>query len=109
MPKVKPPITRPRREPRLEWSAQALHDLEAIEQFIAEDDPRAANRWVMKLIATAERAAKLPTAGRIVPEKRREDIREVRLKTYRIVHLAQPQGITVLTVFEGHKLLAEDG
>jgi plasmid stabilization system protein ParE len=85
-----------------------LRDLEAIEQFIAQDDPVAANRWVLKLIATAERAAKLPTAGRIVPEKQRNDIREVRLRTYRIVYAVHERGINVLTVFEGHKLLADE-
>jgi plasmid stabilization system protein ParE len=94
--------------PNIAWSARSLRDLEAIEQFIAHDDPVAATRWVMKLITTAERAAKLPTAGRVVPEKRRDDIREVRLKTYRLVYAVHERGITVLTVFEGHKLFADE-
>lgn len=62
---------------------------------------------MLKLIATAERAAKLPTADRIVPEKRRPEIREVRLKTYRIVYAVHARGGTVLTVFEGHKLFSD--
>lgn len=96
------------KSPSIDWSARSLRDLEAIEEFIAHDDPVAANRWVMKLIATAERAAKVPTAGRIVPEKRRDDIREVRLKRYRIVYAVHERGIRVLTVFEGHKLFTDE-
>ena len=97
-----------RRAGSIEWSLRSLSDLEAIEQLIAQDDPVAANRWVMKLSAAAERAAKLPKAGRVVPEKRRDDIREVRLKTYRVVYAVRANGIVVLTIFEGHKLLAEE-
>lgn len=92
----------------IEWSTRALRDLEAIDAFITQDDPVAANRWVMKLIDRAERAAKLPSAGRVVPEIGHGSIREVRLKTYRIVYAVHAQGIKVLTVFEGHKLLADD-
>lgn len=46
----------------------------------------------------------VPLAGRIVPEKRRPDIREVFLRTYLIVYRVREDSILVLTVFEGHRL-----
>ncbi len=64
----------------------------------------AAERWVGRLIAKAEVAVRLPMAGRALPEKGRPDIREVFLRTYRIVYRAREGSILVLTLFEGHRL-----
>jgi hypothetical protein len=44
---------------------------------------------------------------RIVPEIGRSDVREVFLRTYRIVYRVLDEGIVVLTVVEGHRLLGE--
>jgi plasmid stabilization system protein ParE len=59
---------------------------------------------VTKLVAAAERAAAVPLAGRRVPELAREDVREVLLRSYRIVYRLAEHRIEVLTVFEGHRL-----
>ncbi|HEX7479622.1 MAG TPA: type II toxin-antitoxin system RelE/ParE family toxin [Polyangiales bacterium] len=85
------------------WTDFALRDLERIDDYIAQDRPSAAARWVQKLIATADTAAAAPLAGRVVPETRRDDIREVLLRHYRIVYLVGESRIEILTVFEGHK------
>ncbi len=45
---------------------------------------------------------------RVVPEFGREDIREVFLRSYRLVYLIGDDAIEVLTVFEGHRLLETD-
>jgi plasmid stabilization system protein ParE len=88
---------------RLRWSRRATRDLIAIGDFIATDKPLAARRWVERLRARAVRATASPLGGRIVPELQREDVREVFLKSYRIVYQVLPREIVVLTVFEGHR------
>lgn len=103
-------MTKPRRSQRkvalsVEWTERALADLRAINEYIASDNPVAAERWVGKLIAKVEAAARLPLAGRVVPEKARSDVREVFLRTYRIVYRFREGSILVLTVFEGHRQL----
>lgn len=90
------------------WSARARRDLLAIHAFIARDKPSAALQWVAKLRAQAKAAAIAPAAGRMVPEIGRAEIREVFLKTYRIVYRKVDGGIEVLTVFEGSRLLPDD-
>jgi plasmid stabilization system protein ParE len=101
---------RPKRPPRappslpIFWTDRALTDLEAIGDYIARDNPAAAERWVMKLVATAEQAASAPRAGRRVPELAREDVREVLLRRYRIVYRLGEHRLEILTVFEGHRL-----
>lgn len=108
-------MTRSKREKKkkvsgaIEWTERALTDLRAIDDYIAVDNPLAAERWIGRLIAKAEGAARLPLAGRIVPEKAQADVREVFVRTYRIVYRVREGGIRVLTVFEGHRLFSRSG
>ena len=96
------------RKARVLWTQRSIEDLRAIGRYIAEDDPRAARQWVERLRQRATEAAATPKAGRRVPEVEREDIREVLLRSYRIVYRVVRDGIEVLTVFEGHRLLPGD-
>jgi toxin ParE1/3/4 len=90
---------------KLLWTHRARQDLIEIGQYIAEDDPDAARRWVAHLRSRAGQAARAPQGGRVVPELGRSDIREVIERTYRIVYRIGEEAIEVLTVFEGHRLL----
>lgn len=89
------------------WTARARDELRAIGDYIARDDPRAAERWVLRLVQAIEAVALLPSSGREVPELGRPEIREVIERNYRIVYRLRDQTVEVLTVFEGHKLLGE--
>jgi addiction module RelE/StbE family toxin len=100
-------VSRRRRGHGVEWTDRALRDLEEIRAYIGRDDPVAADRWTSRLVDRVERAARVPLAGRVVPEFQRDDLREVSLRTYRIVYGVQTEAILVLTIFEGHRLLPE--
>jgi toxin ParE1/3/4 len=89
------------------WSYRARNDLLDIGRYIARDDRQAARRWVEKLRLTAHNAAQSPLSGRRVPEIDKNDVREVILRSYRIVYRVVSDGIEVLTVFEGHRLLSD--
>lgn len=89
----------------LRWTRNAEADLEAIGDYIAEDNPRAAERWVGKLLDKARAAAEAPLAGRMVPEIGMDSVREVFLRTYRIVYRIRGDEVQILTVFEGHRRL----
>jgi toxin ParE1/3/4 len=91
----------------IKWTERAVADLIAIGEYIAADKPDAARRWVERLRHQAEVVAETPMGGRRVPEIGRNDIRETCLRSYRIVYRVDTDGITVLTVFEGHRLLRE--
>ena len=87
------------------WTEKAAADLLAIGDYLGADRPGAARAWVERLRACGARAGENPRSGRIVPEIGREDVREVFLRSYRIVYRVTLKGIVVLTVFEGHRLL----
>ena len=90
------------------WSDRAVADLESIGDYIARDNPGAAERWVNRIIETAEKAAQAPLVGRRVPEMGRDDVRETYLRKYRIVYRIAAARLEVLTVFEGHRAFPAD-
>jgi toxin ParE1/3/4 len=93
---------------KLVWSVRAKRDLIEIASYIAEDNPEAAISWTDRLRERARQAAAMPRAGRLVPEARSENVREVFLQSYRVVYRIEPKQIVVLTVFEGHRSLEGD-
>lgn len=91
----------------LRWTERAARDLMESGAYIAESDPTAARAWVERLRQRALKASKMPRTGRAVPEVARDDVREVFERSYRVVYRVVDDGIVVLTVFEGHRLLGE--
>ena len=90
------------------WTSQAIERLEEIEDFIAQDSPARAVKFVDKLIARGKSAGTQPNRGRVVPEFGAQDIRELIEGNYRIVYRVRPKLVEVLTVFEAHRLLPGD-
>lgn len=88
-------------------SLQAKADLRRIGHRIARDNLAAAVTWVQKLEERAHLAARSPGQGRKVPEIDRDDIREAIFGNYRIVYFVEAKVATILTIFEGHRLLPE--
>lgn len=93
---------------KLRWTRRARRDLKEIGRFIAQDDPAAARRWVERLRDKATNATTAPRMGRVVPEFQRDDVRELFLRSYRIVYRIREDAIDVLTIFEGHQRLDRD-
>ncbi len=92
---------------KLRWTRRAHEDLRGIGRYISKDDRVAARRWLERLRQRAREAAELPSSGRVVPEHRRTDLREVLAGNYRIVYLVGVDTIRVLTVFEAHRTFPE--
>jgi len=92
---------------RLVWSPLALAQAKAIADYIAEDNPLAAEKWLTGIFTAVERLMDDPESGRQVPEIRRPEIREVRHGEYRIIYRAQVATVAILTVRHGRRLLSE--
>lgn len=90
---------------RVVWTEQALERLQEIEDFISQDSPERADRFITRLIERGDAVASFPSTGRQVPELGLGSIREVLEGNYRLVYRITPVRIEVLTVFEGHRQL----
>ena len=89
------------------WSKRAITELFEIGDYIARDKPVAAREWAKRIRKRAHDAADAPLLGRFVPGLDRPDVREVFLRSYRIVYRITSYGIFVLTVFEGHMCMRD--
>jgi len=87
------------------WTPQAADDLDAIAEFIAQDSLHYASLFVMDVVQAAERLARLPRVGRVVPEINDPAIREIILGNYRIIYRLRTDVAEILTVYHGARLL----
>jgi len=62
---------------KLIWSPAARDDLHDIVVFIARDNPNRAMSFGYELISQTDRLQEFPELGRIVPEYRNDEIREI--------------------------------
>ena len=59
------------------WTPQAADDLQAIYDFIARDSPHYAQLTVEGILAAIDLLQRFPLMGRHVPERPRDDLREL--------------------------------
>lgn len=71
---------------KLIWSPAARDDLHDIVTFIARDNPNRAMSFGYELISETDRLKDFPESGRVVPEYRNDNIREIVIRPYRIVY-----------------------
>ena len=90
---------------RIHWSPLALSKVDEIVDHIARDRPMAAERWAVGVFDLVERLARSPKRGRVVPEARREEVRELRHGQYRIIYRLDEGAVSILTVRQGRRLL----
>jgi toxin ParE1/3/4 len=88
----------------VQWTPQALEDLEAIREYVARDSAHYAALLVERLFASVDHLGAFPQAGRIVPEFQRDELREVIVGAYRVVYRTRSGTVEVLTVFHGARL-----
>jgi plasmid stabilization system protein ParE len=67
-------------------SHEALSDLERIVAYIAPHNPAAAERMGNQLLDAAYSLGKFPERGRVVPEFRRPELREIIFRSYRLIY-----------------------
>lgn len=94
---------------KLIWTDQAIHDLNEIGNYIAENSENYAKLVVKKLFERADLLKTFPRAGRMVPEKNIEDIRELIEGNYRIIYeIVSVDQINILTVYHSARDLSKD-
>ncbi len=90
------------------WSEGAAARLDEIYQYIAKASPQVAQELVNRLTARTQQIAELPYSGKQVPKYRREDVREMHERPFRILYKVSPDRIDVLTVLHYRQLTPDD-
>jgi len=90
------------------WSPLAVDRVSEIAEYIAMDNPTAAENWVNTVFKKVKELQGFPESGRIVPETENKNIRELIYGNYRIVYRVEKNTISVLTVRHGKQVLPID-
>ena len=87
------------------FTRPAIADLEKLVAFISRDNPQAAERFGYAIIERAEKLNEFPFHGRVAPEFKIENIREIIHRPYRIVYQVREDQklIEVLRVARGQR------
>lgn len=94
---------------RIEWSEPAMQDMAALRDYIANDSPARAERFIQRLFEHVDKLEAFPELGRKVPETDTSNIRELVFQGYRIIYRASPHRVDILTVLHGSRDLANPG
>ena len=85
---------------KLIWTDQAIDDLGDIGDYIAESSEKYAKLTVKRLYEKVDILKQFPQAGRVVPEKNEENLRELIEGNYRIIYeIISENSIYILTIY----------
>lgn len=90
---------------QLEWSDEALEDIESIATYIEKDSPIYAKSVVFKIFEKAEIIRDFTELGRIVPELNDSTIREIFVYSYRLIYKINSNRVLFVAVIHGKRLL----
>ena len=93
---------------RITWSPLAIERISEITEYIAQDNPVAAEKWALNIFDIVGRLIEFPESGRIVPELNKNMFREIISGNYRIIYKIEGEEVYILTVRHGRQLLPED-
>ncbi|MCP4722034.1 MAG: type II toxin-antitoxin system RelE/ParE family toxin [Desulfobacteraceae bacterium] len=90
------------------WSPLAVDRASEIAEYIAQDKPSAAKRWIDKVFTKVDQLKSSPQVGRIVPEISDDQFREFIYGNYRIIYRIEVKQISILTIRHGKQILPID-
>ena len=86
---------------KVEWTDPAWDDLAAIAEYIARDSEYYAAAFVQEMKEAAGSLAEFAERGQVVPEFGDPSIRELLVKSYRLVYRVSERRVVILTLIHG--------
>lgn len=87
------------------WSPLAVDRSSEIADYIAQDKPSAAEKWINTVFSKVEQLQSSPEIGRILPELNNAQFREIIYGNYRIIYRIEKKQISILTIRHGKQIL----
>ncbi len=86
---------------RVVWAETAWKDLEQIAEYISVDSAHYAAAFTREMRDAARSLAKLSERGRIVPEFESPAIREILVRSYRLIYSIEKPRVCILGIIHG--------
>ena len=80
-----------------------MDELDAISTFISRDSPAAGANLTDSIFESVSRLALFPNLGRVVPEVRELELRELIVGRYRVLYRVVDDGAEILSVQHGSR------
>jgi toxin ParE1/3/4 len=93
---------------KIVWSPLAVESASKLVDYIAQDKPLAAEKWIHTVFSMIEQLRSDPELGRIDPEINESQFRELIYGNYRIIYHISKKEISVLTIRHGKQILPID-
>lgn len=90
---------------KIVWSPLSVERASEITDYIAQDKPSAAEKWINNVFSKVEQLKSSPEIGRIVPEINNTKFREIIYGNYRIIYRIEKKQISILTIRHGKQIL----
>ena len=87
------------------WTEPALHELDALAEYVALDNPEAASHLVEEVFDKVERLENFPQSGRVPPELPNSVYREVVVPPCRIFYREDDKRVLILYVMREERQL----
>ena len=91
---------------KLLWTAPAAEDLQDVVDFLIEDSPAAAEKFIDRVEEAVGKLSRHGESGRIVPELAKHNIaryREVVVSPWRVFYRIDEKRIYILAVIDGRR------
>jgi toxin ParE1/3/4 len=86
---------------RVIWTETAWIDLENIADYIARDSPYYAASFVREIRDRARSLGRMAKRGHVVPEVGDKQIRELIVRSYRLIYRVEKSRVAVLAIVHG--------
>lgn len=93
---------------RVVWTEPAVADLESIHAYIAADSQTYAHALLDEIFAAVDRLERFPQSGHLLPEVDDDNLREVVVGNYRVIHEAAGGVVRILAILHGARRLTVD-
>ena len=90
---------------KITWSPLAIDRVAEIAQYISQDSPNSAKKWIESIFKVVGRLEQFPESGRVIPEIMQDDFREIIHGNYRIIYRLYCDNVSILTVRHGRQIL----
>ena len=87
------------------WTERAVNDLASACEFVERDSPVCSSVLADDVYLGVARLAEFPGIGRIVPEVRSPDFRELIVGSYRVVYRVFKDHVAVIRVYHCSRLI----
>jgi addiction module RelE/StbE family toxin len=91
---------------KVTWTQSAWKDLEEIAEYIAKDSPHYAAAFVLEARDAARSLTFVAERGRTVPEFNDPGIRELFVRSYRLIYQVKEKAVNIIGLIHGARDLS---